>query len=73
MLELLRIEAGIVRVGPDTRGRKRILPETGLEQHTVSYTKGCYLGQEVIARVRTYGALPFGLRGLVLECASGVC
>ena len=69
VLEVLRIEAGIVRIGPDTAGRKRILPETGLEQQTVSYTKGCYLGQEVIARVRTYGRLPFGLRGLVLESA----
>ena len=66
-LEVLRIEAGVVRMGPDTLGRKRILPETGLEQFTVSYTKGCYLGQEVIARVRTYGALPFSLRGLVLS------
>ncbi|MCH7866422.1 MAG: hypothetical protein IH881_01915 [Myxococcales bacterium] len=69
VLEIMRIEAGQVRVGPDTRDRKCILPETGLEQHAVSYTKGCYLGQEVIARVRTYGALPFGLRGLVFECA----
>ena len=67
VLEVLRIEAGVVRMGPDTLGRKRILPETGLEQFTVSYTKGCYLGQEVIARVRTYGALPFSLRGLVLS------
>jgi len=71
VLELLRIEAGIVRIGPDTLGRKRILPETGLEQQTVSYTKGCYLGQEVIARVRTYGALPFGLRALVVDAANG--
>ena len=69
VLEILRIEAGMVRIGPDTRGRKRVLPETGLEQYAVSYTKGCYLGQEVIARIRTYGALPFGLRGLVF--ASG--
>jgi folate-binding protein YgfZ len=67
VIELMRVEAGVVRIGPDTTGRKRILPETGLEQHAVSYTKGCYVGQEVIARVRTYGSLPFGLRGLVLE------
>ena len=67
LLELLRVEAGGVRIGPDTAGRKRILPETGLEQQAVSYTKGCYLGQEVIARVRTYGALPFGLRALVFD------
>ena len=67
VLEVLRIEAGIVRIGPDTRGRKRVLPETGLEQYAVSYTKGCYLGQEVIARIRTYGALRFGLRGLIFD------
>jgi len=66
VLDVLRIEAGMPRVGPDTAGRDRLLPETGLEQQLVSYTKGCYLGQEVIARVRTYGSLPYALRGLVL-------
>ena len=66
VLELLRIEAGMVRMGPDTI-RRPLLPETGLEQQAVSYTKGCYLGQEVIARVRTYGSVPRALRGLVLE------
>jgi folate-binding protein YgfZ len=70
LLELLRVEAGGVRIGPDTAGRKRILPETGLEQQAVSYSKGCYVGQEVIARVRTYGALPFALRGLVFDSDS---
>jgi len=69
VMEILRIEAGQLRVAHDTRGRKCILPETGLEQQAVSYTKGCYLGQEVIARVRTYGTLPFGLRGLIFACA----
>lgn len=64
VLDILRIEAGIVRVGVDTPGRERLLPETGLEQQLVSYTKGCYIGQEVIARVRTYGSLPYALRGL---------
>ena len=46
------------------------MPETGLEQHAVSYTKGCFLGQEVIARIRTYGTLAFGLRGLIFETDS---
>lgn len=64
-LETLRIEAGVVRVGPDTPGKAPLLPETGLEHQTVSYAKGCYLGQEVIARVRTYGSLPRALRALV--------
>jgi folate-binding protein YgfZ len=62
----LHLEAGWPTIGPDTV-QKRLLPETGIEQHTVSYTKGCYLGQEVIARVRTYGSLPKALRVLVFE------
>jgi folate-binding protein YgfZ len=66
-LEILRVEAGLVRVGPDAAEGKLVLPETGMEQQVVSYSKGCYLGQEVIARIRTYGSIPHALRGLVLE------
>ncbi len=66
VVESLRVEAGLVRVAVDIP-KKRLLPETGLEQHAVSYTKGCYLGQEVIARVRTYGSVPRALRALVLD------
>jgi tetratricopeptide (TPR) repeat protein len=33
----------------------------------VSYTKGCYLGQEVIARIKTYGAPSLALLGLILD------
>jgi folate-binding protein YgfZ len=69
VMEVLRIEAGIVRVGLDAPEGKLVLPETGLEQQVVSYAKGCYLGQEVIARIRTYGSLPNVLRGLVIEGA----
>jgi folate-binding protein YgfZ len=66
VLDTLRIEAGIPRVGPETT-KRRLLPETGFEQHAVSYTKGCYLGQEVIARVRTYGSIPNLLRALIFD------
>ena len=64
--EVLRIEAGIPRYGKDM-DEKNILPETGLEHNSVSYNKGCYVGQEVIARIKTYGAPNFALMGLVLE------
>lgn len=65
-LNSLRLEAGWPVIGPDTI-QKRLLPETGLEQQTVSYTKGCYLGQEVIARIRTYGSLPKAMRLLIFD------
>ncbi len=64
--EIFRIEAGIPSYGKDL-DEKNILPETGLEHSSVSYNKGCYIGQEVIARIKTYGAPNFALMGLVME------
>ena len=39
-------------------------PEVGLESETISYSKGCYIGQETIARLQTYGHPNRGLVGL---------
>lgn len=55
--EAFRIEAGILKAGVDWN-ESTLLPSTALETWTVSYTKGCYLGQETVARVKTYGAVP---------------
>ncbi len=52
-LEILRIEAGIPRHGADYNEQNVVL-ETGLDE-AVSYTKGCYLGQEIIARIHWRG------------------
>lgn len=62
--ETLRIEAGIPLYGKDM-DEENILPETGLEQTSVSYNKGCYIGQEVITRIKTYGSPPIALMGLI--------
>jgi len=52
--ERLRIEAGIPAVPQDVGGGD--LPnEAGLETDAISYTKGCYLGQEVMARLKAMG------------------
>jgi folate-binding protein YgfZ len=64
-LEMTRIEAGIPRFGADM-DESNLAPETGIEDRAISYTKGCYIGQEVIARVRTYGQVAKSLRGLRL-------
>ena len=64
-LETLRIEAGIPWYGRDV-DETLIFPETRLEQ-IVSFTKGCYIGQEVVARVKYRGHINRGLSGLVLE------
>ena len=62
-LETARIEAGIPRFGADM-DETNLPPEAGLDARAVSYTKGCYIGQEVIARIRTYGQVAKALRGL---------
>jgi folate-binding protein YgfZ len=53
--EALRIEAGRPRFGEDIDS-SNLPDEAGLEA-AVSSTKGCYVGQEIIARRRTYGRL----------------
>ena len=62
-IETARIEAGIAKFGVDF-DKENFLPETGLDEFAVSYTKGCFLGQEVLARVRSQGAPTRGLVGL---------
>jgi folate-binding protein YgfZ len=64
-LEVLRVEAGIPAYGQDV-DETVILPETRLDA-LVSYTKGCYIGQETVARVKYRGHVNRGLSGLVLD------
>jgi folate-binding protein YgfZ len=63
-LETARIEAGIPRFGADMDETNLASEVLGAE--AISYSKGCYIGQEVIARIRTYGQVAKALRGLRL-------
>jgi folate-binding protein YgfZ len=63
--ESLRIETGTPRFGHDV-DHSVLLPELA-SPDLVSYTKGCYLGQEVVVRIRDRGHVNRHLRGLVLE------
>ena len=53
-LEVLRIEAAVPQWGVDM-DESTIPNEAGLEARAISYDKGCYIGQETIARIKTYG------------------
>ncbi|MBM3840816.1 MAG: aminomethyl transferase family protein [Verrucomicrobia bacterium] len=64
-LEIARVEAGIPRFGVDM-DESNLAPEAGIESRAISYSKGCYTGQEVIARIRTYGQVARALRRLRL-------
>ena len=66
-LDRARIEAGIPWFGQDF-GESNLPQETGLEE-AVSYTKGCYLGQEVVARLHYKGQVSRVLCGLTLDVA----
>jgi folate-binding protein YgfZ len=52
--EIARIEAGIPRFGVDM-DETNLPQECGIEARAVSYTKGCYIGQEVINRIHSIG------------------
>ena len=67
-LELLRIEGGHPRFGVDMDERTLLL-ELGREE-MVSHNKGCYLGQETVARVHSRGQVNRLFRGLVIEGAT---
>lgn len=66
-LEILRIEAGIPRYGIDM-DETNVVTEAALDD-AVSYTKGCYVGQEIIARIKYRGHVAKKLSGLMFEQA----
>ena len=66
--EAARIEAGVPALGRELT-EKTIPQEAGdLALHAVSFTKGCYTGQELVARLDSRGGnVAWRLRGVVLE------
>ena len=62
--EVIRIEQGIPCWGAELT--EDIIPiEANLEERTVDYQKGCYIGQEVISRIKMSGQTNKRLRGLI--------
>jgi len=68
--EVLRIENGIPTYGVDM-DETTIVPELGLDG-LVSYNKGCYIGQEIIARIHFRGHVAKQLTGLILSVPPAV-
>jgi tRNA-modifying protein YgfZ len=67
--ECLRIETGRPRLGYEIAGG--VIPqEAGLNDRAVSFTKGCYVGQETVARLHYKGKPNRHLRGLRLSEAA---
>lgn len=68
--EAARIEAGVPALGLELTERTVPHEAGGLVAHTVSFTKGCYTGQELVARIDARGAnTPRRLYGVVVTAA----
>ncbi|MEO7658015.1 MAG: glycine cleavage T C-terminal barrel domain-containing protein [Pyrinomonadaceae bacterium] len=63
--ETLRIENGVPKYGVDV-DETTVVPELGLED-LISYKKGCYIGQEIIARIHFRGHVAKRLTGLIVS------
>ena len=64
-LEMYRIARGIPRYGVDLR--ERDLPQETGQEHALNFTKGCYIGQEIVERIRSRGNVHRMLVGLEVE------
>jgi folate-binding protein YgfZ len=65
-VEILRIESGVPRFGAEM-GTATMPAEAGIVESAVSFTKGCYIGQETVARLHYKGRPNRRLRGLRLS------
>jgi folate-binding protein YgfZ len=67
--EILRIESGTPRFGAEM-GTETMPAEAGIVADAISFTKGCYIGQETVARLHYKGRPNRHLRGLRLSRAA---
>ncbi len=64
-LEMFRVAAGIACYGVDIRDRD--LPQETGQMQALSFTKGCYIGQEIVERIRSRGAVHRTFTGFVVD------
>jgi folate-binding protein YgfZ len=68
LAETLRIEAGVPRWGAEL-SEETLPPEANLEATAIDYHKGCYIGQEVISRIKSVGHVNRRLAGFTASSA----
>ena len=64
-LELFRVARGIPRYGQDIR--ERDLPQETEQQRALNFNKGCYVGQEIVERIRSRGSVHRTFTGFRVE------
>jgi aminomethyltransferase len=65
--ELLRIASGLPRYGQDMR--ERDLPQETSQDRALHFSKGCYVGQEIVERIRSRGAVHRQFAGFEIKAA----
>jgi aminomethyltransferase len=66
-LNYLRIAEGIPQYGKDIR--ERDLPQETEQERALHFAKGCYIGQEIVERIRSRGAVHRKFTGFVVDGA----
>jgi len=69
-LEMQRIVSGVPRYGVDIR--ERDLPQETEQARALNFNKGCYVGQEIVERIRSRGAVHRKFSGFSVENAGGI-
>ena len=64
-LEMYRIARGVPRYGVDLR--ERDLPQETGQQHALNFSKGCYIGQEIVERIRARGNVHRAFMGFEVQ------
>ena len=64
-LEKFRVLAGVPKYGKDIR--EKDLPQETEQKQALNFTKGCYIGQEIVERIRSRGAVHRMFTGFELE------
>jgi len=64
-LEMFRVAAGIAKFGQDITDK--YIPQETEQFHALHFAKGCYLGQEIVERVRSRGAVHRHFAGFVID------
>ncbi len=66
-LEMVRVTAGVPRYGTDIS--ERYLPQETAQDSALNFSKGCYVGQEIVERIRSRALLHRRLTGMVIDAA----
>jgi folate-binding protein YgfZ len=64
-LEMFRVSAGVPKFGQDIT--ERYLPQETAQDSALNFSKGCYIGQEIVERIRSRALLHRRLTGMVVE------